>query len=39
MATMFKAFFEQAGHPVIVRIFRNKGNAVQFLRDQMSKNG
>lgn len=34
MARMFKTFFELDEHPAIIRIFRNKENANQFLRNK-----
>lgn len=39
MARMFVAYFEMAEHPAIIRIFKNKENARQFLRDETNKNG
>ncbi len=39
MARMFKTNLELSKNPTIVKIFRNKEDAIQFLINEMSKNG
>lgn len=39
MARMFVAYLEMSNNPTDIKLFRNKEDATQFLRDKMSKNG
>ena len=38
MARMFEIFFELANHPTIIQIFKDKKDAIQFLKDEMDRN-
>ena len=39
MARMFEISLELSKNPTTVKIFRNKENAIQFLRNEMKRNG
>ncbi len=39
MARMFEISMELSKNPTIIKIFRKKDNAIQFLRNEMKKNG
>lgn len=39
MARMFQIHMELADHPMVIQVFRDKEEALQFLKDAMKKHG